>query len=445
FTAWKLVARCYDDRRARTGAVALLAVWLTLPVAGTSLILMDPYVTARSISTPCALAALAGILDLQERGRSVRGLRLVRSLLLVGCALIFGMLFHPLMTAYAAACSLVLAAMLRFRSTWPWTLGLACLAAIVTAATLQVLSTPEGPGYTRVALTRAYWFLSQWRWYEWFGLAAPLLLLAMMAIRWRDDRSNRAALAQMSVTMGLAAILVALLFARIDNRTHLVARLQPLRIFHTVYLVMALFLGAEMGRRLLRRSAVRWAVTFAALASVMLMADRCVYPASAHIEWPWHTTRSTETNPWVRAFLWVRENTSRDALVALDADYIEKPSEDAQCFRAIAERSALPDYSKDGGEASITPSLTKEWIDGESAQEQLSAETDEKRISALKPFGVDWVVLEKSAVTGFACDYANEAVKVCRMPRQLRAALSSSPALTSHLPARALAPPPARR
>jgi hypothetical protein len=423
FAAWKLVARCYDDRRARTGAVALLAVWLTLPVAGTSLLLIDPYLTARSVSTPCALVAFSQALDLDNRERHVR------ALMLSVCALIIGMLFHPLMTAYAAACILILAVMLRFRSSWPWTLGLACLAAVGAAAILQAFSAREGPEYARVALTRVYWFLSQWRWYELFGLAAPLTIFAIMALSWRNNQPKRAALAQMSVTVGVASIIVALLFARVDSATHLLARLQPLRIFQPLYLLMVMFLGAEMARHFLQERVVRWAVTFAALASIMLVTERRVYPASAHIEWPWHTMRSTETNPWTRAFLWVRDNTSRDALVALDADYIEKPNEDAQCFRAIAERSALPDYSKDGGEASISPSLAQDWIDGESAQKQLSTETDEKRISALKSFGVDWVVLEKNAITGFACDYANEAVKVCRMPQQVRASLSSSRAL----------------
>ena len=438
FATWKLAARCYDECAARTGAVALLAVWLTLPIAGTSLMLMDPYVTARSISTPCTLVALAGILDIEESGWRMRLLMPARSLIAVACALLIGMLFHPLMTAYTATCALVLAAMLRYRLAWPRTFGIVCLAAVGAAAILQLLSVPEGAAYTRVAVTRAYWFLSQWRWYEWFGLAAPIMLLLGMCICWRNDRPKRVALAQMAVTIGVAATLVALLFARIHNRAHLLARLQPLRIFQTVYLVMILFLGAELGRRLLRQSAARWILTFAALASVMLIAERSVYPGSAHIEWPGHTMRSTDINPWVRAFLWIRDNTALDSLVALDADYIEKPDEDAQCFRAIAERSALPDYSKDGGEASITPSLIQDWTQGERAQEELSAETDEKRISALKPFGVDWVVLEKNAVTNFSCDYANEAVKVCRIPAAERTWLSSKqPSL--------LLPPQARR
>src|ERR1700734_2313120 len=35
FAAWQLVARCYPQRTSRCGAVALLGVWLALPVAGT--------------------------------------------------------------------------------------------------------------------------------------------------------------------------------------------------------------------------------------------------------------------------------------------------------------------------------------------------------------------------------------------------------------------------
>ena len=84
FAAWMLAARCYASREARCGAVALLAVWMTLPIAGTSLMLMDPYVTARSMSTPCALLALVGALEFllprlrmdESRMTRWRGLRL---------------------------------------------------------------------------------------------------------------------------------------------------------------------------------------------------------------------------------------------------------------------------------------------------------------------------------------------------------------------------------
>jgi hypothetical protein len=147
---------------------------------------------------------------------------------------------------------------------------------------------------------------------------------------------------------------------------------------------------------------------------IMFAANRAAFPNSSHLELPGLAPR----NPWVQAFLWVREHTPKDALFALDADYINARGEDAQCFRAIAERSALPDYSKDGGEASIAPELAATWMAGQSAQNNLSApeETDGQRLAALRPLGVNWIVLQSSAVTHFDCPYENARVKVCRLP-----------------------------
>jgi hypothetical protein len=50
------------------------------------------------------------------------------------------------------------------------------------------------------------------------------------------------------------------------------------------------------------------------------------------------------------------------------------------------------------------------------AQRELSARPDAERLALLRPLGVSWVVLERAALTGFPCGYANEAVKVCRLP-----------------------------
>jgi hypothetical protein len=143
----------------------------------------------------------------------------------------------------------------------------------------------------------------------------------------------------------------------------------------------------------------------------MFSTAHSAYPHSSHIELPGTTT----PNLWAQAFLWIRDHTPKDALFALDADYINAPGEDAQCFRAIAERSALADYSKDGGEASIAPDLTAAWKQGQAAQQRLSQETDAERLAALRSLSVSWVVLQASAVTGFDCPYANASVKVCRL------------------------------
>ena len=76
----------------------------------------------------------------------------------------------------------------------------------------------------------------------------------------------------------------------------------------------------------------------------------------------------------------------------------------------------LPDFSKDGGVVTNKPELAAAWLQGQIAQKELSAKPDVERIAALRPLGVSWVVLEREALTGFVCGYANEAVKVCRLP-----------------------------
>ncbi len=414
FGAWMLAARCWEDRPARAGAVTLLACWLGLPVAGTALTIMDPYLTARSFSNPCMVLGLVAALDITS------GQHRAWRLWLLSMAL--AAIMHPLMAAYGLAASLVLMCLgaqnARVR-TWG-TAGL-CAAALLLAAAVQVAAPAESPDYLRVAVTRTYWFVAQWQSFEWFGLAAPLGILAWSASRQmsprpipqrrQDPPPPAARLSATCVVLGCTALVVAAVFARAGAETHLLARMQPLRVFQIVYLIMALVLGAALGQRVLRRSAWRWTAALAVVGAPMLLAARSSYPASPHFEMP----RTDLRNPWVQAFLWIRENTPKDALFALDADYINAPGEDAHCFRAIAERSALADYSKDGGEASIAPALTPEWVQGQQAQQGLTTETDRERLQKLLPRGVSWTVLQSSAITGFECPYHNAAVKVCRL------------------------------
>lgn len=293
-------------------------------------------------------------------------------------------------------------------------------AVLALAACLEHVAKPETADYRRIALTRTYWFPAQWSWYELIGLVAPLAILAIFAWRkshipvYEDDlRANdaRRSLTQMAVALGATAWFIAMLFSRAGTATHLIARMQPLRIFQIVYLIMVLMLGATLGRFVLRRSIWRWTVAMLMLGGSMFAAERDAFPHSEHIESPWTTSH----NPWVEAFLWIRDHTPKDAIFALDADYINGPGEDAQCFRAIAERSSLPDYSKDGGEASIAPDLTAQWKIGQQAQQGLNAPamTDSARTTALSPLRVSWLVLDARAATNFTCPYENAAVKVC--------------------------------
>jgi hypothetical protein len=419
FAAWMLASRCWMSHSARVAAVTLLACWLTLPVAGTALLFMDPYTTARSFSTPCMVLALVGVLEMTalvpNRKRVVQ-----RGMTMWAISIVLAAAMHPLMATYAFGSSSMLL-VLRSPNRAFRLYGTAALAliAMTVAAYLQFLSQTESANYICIALTRTYWFPTQWRWFELAGLILPLVLLTTVA-RGKSLPSfgihftrSATTLAHMAIAVGLTSILVALLFARTATLSHLVARLQPLRVFQIVYLVMILTLGAQLGGRLLRRSAVAWATAMLLLGGIMLLAQRMDFPHSNHLELPGIAPR----NQWTEAFLWIRDNTPVDALFALDADYINAPGEDAQCFRAIAQRSALADYSKDGGEASIAPELTEQWLRSQLAQIHLSepSTTDGDRLSALRSLGVNWVVLQSEAVTRFDCPYRNPSVKICTL------------------------------
>ncbi|QMV19529.1 hypothetical protein GOB94_13170 [Granulicella sp. 5B5] len=434
FTLWlllyaglQLLRRCTPSPAAQLAGVALLAAWSTLPVAGTSLLLTDPYLTARSFTTPLSLLAIAFALDdWTPRSRSAR---------LCALSLVLAALLHPLM----AFCALAMVVLLRlFRSPHsPRLVASFAVVVLSVAATIHAFAPPDPPAVVAASLSRYYWFLSQWHWYELCGLLGPFAMLSLLLLGNRNTprfaaTSNIRALCLACLAAGSIAIAIALLFAHAHSTTYLIARLQPLRIFLLIYAIMALLLGALVTGSLLStwrsRPIKAVATVFPAFAimisSVTLFtAQRATFPASRHIELP----SASPINPWSQAFLWVRANTPTQALFALDPDYITTPGEDAQTFRATALRSALPDFSKDGGEASITPSLAPLWQHQLTAQfaiqsgtaltthAMLSAQTDAERDARLRPLGVTWLILHADARTAHPCPYQNRDVKVCRL------------------------------
>jgi len=404
--AWMLAARAGATFAGRAGAAALLACWLTLPIAGTSLMLMDQYVTARSISTPLILFALAWTLDGMRGSRA--GWLLTIAALLVSAAL------HPLMAGYGIATVLLLAVLASSHASvsrfGPWALA---AAALLLGSLLELHAPFESPAYLTVIATRYYWFPFHWHWYEQVGFIAPLAVLA--ALLRSSAQRNWQILGRLALVLAGIALAVATVFSRTGMSTHFVAYLQPLRSYQIVYELMIILLGAWLGERILSAHPWRWAILFAVLAPLMFFFQRQTFPASRHFEDPWRAP----LNPWEQAFLWTRDHTPVNAVFALDAHYITKDGEDAQCLRPIAERSALPDYSKDGGEASITPNLSNLWLAGETAQTNLDEESDQQRAAKIVPFGATWVILSQSSVTTWTCPYSNGTVKICELPHRL--------------------------
>ncbi len=411
FAGWLLTSRCAFSVRQCVGAVTVLALTLTIPVAGTSLMLMDPYVTARSLSTPCGILMLVGAVDAlvawTERNQVAwKGIAL--------CAASFGFaaILHPLMAAYSLGFVLLLAcAWIPERRARIAALAGLCALAIATAACLERLGPANTVGYAEVARTRTYWFLSQWQWYELIGLAGPVAVLYFIS-RGRPARPAARHVASAAILAAMTSVAVALLFARVDARSYEVARLQPLRMYQTVYLLMLLAVGAFLAERVLKRNILRWGLLIAVTGTAMALAQRSTFPSSGHMEWPGRTPQ----NAWELAFDWARTHTPENAVFALDANYIREADEDSQNFRALAERSMLPDDAKDGGVASIAPALTGEWLQGKTAQTGLDRGVALADAARLRALSVGWIVVKRATPTAFPCNYENSAVKVCPLP-----------------------------
>lgn len=407
---WQLAQTFFSTARAHWGAVALLASLLPVPVAGTALVLSDNYLTARSFSAPLALLSIGCML----RGR----------LRLAVLWLVITALFHPQMAVYCAAFLALYWWLDRSSEAAPKLMGedrlvpdaahrsALSLAFAPAAGLLHSFSfTPATGAYREVLYSRTYFFTYLWHWYEWVGAIAPLLLLAILA--WRLPKAASTTVAKTSrvlVILGGISTVFFLLFStshRFDNFT----RLQPMRSFHIIYLLMFLMLGGLMGEYVLQSKPWRWIVLFLPIALGMFALDRSAYSFSAHIEWPGQVS----SNPWLEAFAWTRANTPVDAVFALDPNYMAIRGEDLHGFRALADRSTLADAYKDSGAVTMFPRLLPDWEKQQQMEQgwRSFGPADFERLARVSP--ATWVIVQHPQQNDLACPYSNTEVAVCRI------------------------------
>jgi len=395
--SWRLLCAFFEHESARWGGVALLAALLTVPVAGTALAIADPYVTSRTLSTPATIFAIACWANGQRKQAAAWWLLTA--------------LIHPQMSVYAAVfvgCLAVVTRRVAVRSGHAPAAGLAYLAGFPFLFELQPA---RGPA-REALLSRTYFFVSQWAWYEWLGVLAPLVLLGWIAKA--DLRGTKPAFRSSALSLTLFGVLftlagIVLTFsARLENYT----RLQPMRSLHLIYVIFFLMLGGLVGEYTLRQHVWRWLALFLPLGVAMGLQQVSDYPASAHVEWP----GTAAANSWSAAFLWIRDNTPKDAVFALDPGYMSIPGEDMHGFRAVAERSMLADAVKDSGAVSLFPGLAEEWkAEVESTQGWKHFElANFEKLAGQYP--VTWFVTGLPGPAGLLCPYHNQAVAVCQLP-----------------------------
>ncbi len=385
---WQLIGKCFHDERARWAGVALIAALLTLPVAGTALYIMDQYLNPRNLVACAAIFAIVKVIDKKY---------FQAALFLVGAAAI-----HPLMSVFAFSYCVVLLCTEKFDRP---SAGLACL------LPFGLSFDPPSAAYHQVALEHPYFYLLQWHWYEWLGAIAPIPILWWFSRIARSRKFGKLdLLCRALIVYELVYLLVSLILT-IPARFEALARLQPMRSLYLLYVLFFLFAGGLLGEYVLKNRVWRWAALFVPLCAGMFVAQRALFPASAHIEWP----GAAPKNQWVQAFLWIRANTPRDAIFALNPTHMDIPGEEENSFEAVAQRSMLADANKASGAVSMFPAMADEWFSQIQAQNGWTTfqVQDFRRLKT--QYGVSWIVLQQPGTAGLSCPYQNATVLVCRL------------------------------
>ena len=424
----QIARRCFASVEAQWAAVLTVAVLLTIPISGTGISLTDQYLHPRALATAAILAAIVAILDHH---------RLRAAIFLFAAATV-----HIIMAAFGMSLCMFLA--------WRWSASneenrngekrnnekrkgqkrndqaIPSTLMALAALPLPWLFEPASEAWRQAAATRHFNQLSQWAWYEWLGVIAPLFLLYIFArIARRYESSTLDRLSTSLLYYAIFQLAIALLIM-LPPQLERLRPFEPMRFLHLVYLLMFLIAGGLLGQLVLGKHVYRWLLLFIPLSAGMFYAQRQMYPSTAHLELPGRAP----SNDWLRAFAWIRQNTPRqnmpsqntptDALFALDPYYMQQPGEDFHGFRALAERSALADMVKDPGMVARIPSLAPRWQRETNATGNWQNFQPSDFQSLKNTFGVNWVVLSKSdaqtqLTTGMICPYENDSVKVCRI------------------------------
>lgn len=387
----RIAAKCFPTEASRWAAVGLVAALLTLPIAGTSLYILDQYLNPRSFSAFAVLFAIDAALE-KKYFRA--------TLWLIATAVI-----HPLMTVFGLAYIVILIVTDKMKMFQ---------GASVTAALLPgIFSGQPSPAYWASLRAHRYYYLLRWTWYEWLGIIGPLAILWWFSeIGRRKERPELRRVARATFCF-CAVFLAGGLAVTIPRTFEVLALYQPMRSLLIVYIFLALLAGGLLGEAILKHHALRWILLFAPLCAGMWYAQLQLFPLERHIEWP----GAAPTNPWMQAFMWARQNTPTDANFALDPDYMALPDESYQGFRATAERSRMADGLKDWSAAALFPNLPF----ADDVQKQVEALKGWKNFGAgdyarlKQTYGVTWMVVEKTQASELTCPYENQLVKVCRV------------------------------
>jgi len=402
---WRIVRRCFPSPAGVCGSLLLVTALLTLPVAGTFVVLCEPYLHTRALATAFLLFAFADILA----KRLTAAVWILLAALVHPTIALLG-LWHLAVQAWPAGTQKT--------SRSPGT-ALSVLALVVIPAgwLARWFADPADTAWRSAVSGKRYLFPAQWTWYELLGAFAPLVILFICARLARHHGLDALArICRRFVFSGSVGVAAGLVVGSTPALLPLVP-LEPLRTLHLIYLSMVLFTGGLCAELLPRPWKLLSAALLVPVALGMFIAQRIELGASPHIEWPGITPH----NDWQQAFAWIRLHTPRDALFAMNPDFLHLEGENEHGFRGLAERSQLAESAKDRAVSRNLPALAWQWRDEVRAQLGIE-DFDLARLSELRRrYGVSWLLLRKAggraaSLRGLDCPYDNPTLRVCRAP-----------------------------
>ena len=231
---------------------------------------MDEYVNPRNLVAFAAIFAITRVIE--------------RKYLQAGAFLLFAAAIHPLMSAFVLSyCAVLLCVKESDRR----------FASLGLLLPFGISFGPPSQAYHQVALSHSYFYLLQWHWYEWLGVVAPMALLWWFSRVGRSRQMRNLDLLCRALVVYQFIYLLAGVVLSIPARFESLARLQPMRSLYLLYVLFFLFAGGLLGEYVLKNRVWRWAALFVPLCAGMFLAQRALFPASAHIEWPGASSERT--------------------------------------------------------------------------------------------------------------------------------------------------------
>jgi hypothetical protein len=136
--------------------------------------------------------------------------------------------------------------------------------------------------YHEAALSHPYHYLMKWQWYEWLGIGGPLVILWWLSRIARSRRLPAPDLLCRALTPYELICAAGALVLSSSTRFESLARIQPPRSLHLLYILLILFGGGILAESTLKSRLWRWLALFVPLCAGMWIAQRAVSRQRAH-------------------------------------------------------------------------------------------------------------------------------------------------------------------